>query len=344
VVLKRIPDARLEALAEAAEEYVKDAFGQQLKLVPAVTKNVPHFVFDRYRLWQGSLDGRTLALMVIREPRQGATTDYLKHRDLVRRELGVDLVLLLLDHSSNAIRRQMVDRKIGFIAPGAQLYVPEVFLDLRERAPSFAIAHSDQISPTTQFMLLAILQDVELENRNLTELADQLRVSIMSISRSLDELEALGFAKARYVGRQRRLHMLLGARELWDAAQARFQTPVRKVRHVNFPDGRKIGPLAGESALAQHTMLAAPRVETRAVLSASWKRLADELVLVPSAPFDEDRVEVQTWTYDPQVLAQKTGAGREAVIDRLSLYLSVRASPDERVVQAADELLATIGW
>jgi hypothetical protein len=86
------------------------------------------------------MNGRTLALMAIREQRQGATTDYLKNRDLVRRQLNVDLVLLLLDHVPNAIRRRMVDWKIGFIAPGVQLYVPEAFLDLRERVPAFTIA------------------------------------------------------------------------------------------------------------------------------------------------------------------------------------------------------------
>src|SRR5690606_19381748 len=113
--------------------------------------------------------------------------------------------------------------------PGAQLYVPEALLDLRERAPVFAIAQADQISPTTQFLLLAILQGFDLEDRNLTELADRLRVSIMSASRTLDELEALQLARARHAGRQRRLHMLLAGRELWEAVQARLQSPVRKV-------------------------------------------------------------------------------------------------------------------
>lgn len=338
MVLERTPAARLEALAEAAEAYVYDAFGQRLDLVPVAPNNVPHFVIDRYRLWQGSLNGRTLVLMAIREPRQGATTEYLKHRDLVRRQLGVDLVLLLLDHSPNAIRRQMVERQIGFIAPGAQLYVPEAFLDLRERVPAFAIAHADHISPTTQFMLLAILQGIELEDRNLTELADRLRVSIMSISRTLDELEALQLAKARHVGRQRRLHMLLGARELWEAIQARLQSPVRKVRVVSGRIGDDIALIAGESALAHYTMLATPRTETRAILAESWKRIEETLALKPATAFDDDRVEVQTWTYDPQILA------RDAVIDRLSLYLSVRENPDERVAQAAEELLETFAW
>ncbi len=333
-----IPTARLEALAEAAEAYVHEAFGQRLDLAPVAPTNVPHFVLDRYRLWQGTLNGRTVVLMAIREPRQGATTEYLKHRELVRRQLGVDLVLLLLDHAPSLIRRQMVERQIGFIAPGAQLYVPEAFLDLRERAPMFAIAHADKISPTTQFMLLAILQGFDLEDRNLTELADQLHVSIMSVSRTLDELEALQLAQARHAGRQRRLHMLLGGRELWEAVQARLQSPVRKVRVVTGRIGDDNAPLAGESALARYTMLATPRIETRAILAASWKRIEETFALRPSTAFDDDRIEVQTWTYDPRILAQG------GVIDRLSLYLSVRESRDERVAQAAEELLETVEW
>ena len=340
-MLERVPEARLEALAEAAEAYVDDTFGERLGLVPVAPTNLPHFIIDRYAIWQGSLNGRTLLLMAIKEilpPGSGATAQYLKHRDLVQRELRADLVLLLLDRAPNAIRRQMVDRKIGFIASGAQLYVPEAFLDLRERAPAFAIASAASISPTTQFLLLAIMQGRGLGDLNLTELADDLGVSIMSISRTLDELEALQLAKAHHVGRQRRLHMLLRGQKLWEAVQAQLQSPVRKVRVVYAQDGEKIGPLAGTSALARYTMLAPPRTETRAILAASWKSLAVADTLRPATAFDDERIEVQTWTYDPRILA------RNGVIDPLSLYLSVRGSPDERVAQAAEELLEPFEW
>lgn len=331
----------MEALAEAAEAYVEDAFGQRLALVPAAPTNLPHFILDRYAIWQGSLDGRALLLMAVREnlpPGSGATAQYLKHREMVRHQLGADLVLLLLGRVPGAIRRQMMERKIGFIAPGAQLYVPEVFLDLRERAPAFAPDLAEQISPTTQFLLLAVLQGRTLDGLNLTELADELHVSIMSISRTLDELETLQLAKAHLVGRQRRLHMALGGRELWDTVQAQLQSPVRKVREVCALDGEVIGPLAGTTALARYTMLAPPRLETRAILAASWKNLQAAQSLRPATAFDDVRVEVQTWTYDPRVLASN------GVVDRLSLYLSVRGSPDERVAQAAEELLETFAW
>lgn len=85
-------------------------------------------------------------------------------------------------------------------------------------------------------------------------------------------------------------------------------------------------------------MLALPRVETRAVLAANWKSLQAIRSLKTATPFDDERVEVQTWTYDPRILA------KNGVVDRLSLYLSVRGSPDERVQQAAQELLETFEW
>lgn len=338
MVLDQIPAARLEALAEAAEAYADDAFGQRLGLVAIAPTNIPHFLTDRYELWQGALNGRSLVLMAVREARQGATADYLKHRDMVRRQLGVDLVLLLLDHAPGAVRRQMVDRKIGFIAPGAQLYVPEAFLDLRERAPTFAFAHTDRISPTTQFMLLAILQKVDLDDRNLTQLAETLKVSIMSISRSLDELETLQLARAHHVGRQRRLRLRLTGRELWEAVDQNLHSPVRKVRLVSGRIAANMAPLAGESALARYTMLMPPRIETRAILSARWKWIEATFALSPATAFDDDRIAIQTWTYDPGVLA------KDGIIDRLSLYLSVRENPDERVAQAAEELLEKFEW
>lgn len=340
-MLERTPRARLKALAEAAEAYVADAFGQHLALAPIAPAALPHFILDRYAMWQGALNGRKLLLMAVQEvlpTGSGVTVQYLKHREMVQQQLGADLVLLLLDRASGTFRRQMIERKIGFIAPGAQIYVPEAFLDLRERAPAFAIAHADQISPTTQVLLLAVLQGRSLEDRSLTELADELRVSIMSISRSLDELEALQLASAHHVSRQRRLRLRLGGRELWGEVRARLQSPVRKTRIVVAHRPGEIGPLAGESALARSTMLAPPRIETRAVLAASWKRIVEEQGLREATPFDDGRLEVQTWTYDPQILA------RNGVVDLLSLYLSVRANPDERVAQAAEELLETYAW
>lgn len=85
-------------------------------------------------------------------------------------------------------------------------------------------------------------------------------------------------------------------------------------------------------------LLAAPRVERRALPASQWKRTARRLNLEPGDEFDDNRTEVETWTYDPAILS------RGNLVDPLSLYLSVRDSSDERMQQAARSVLEQPSW
>jgi len=338
-MLESRTDLGLTALGEDAEAYVQNAFGIRMGLKPADESGLPHFLLDRYRIWKGELNGEPVLLVAIRAAGQGATSDFIKHRELLRRQLGVRLVLIVLEHVPAAVRRQMVERQIGFLAPGAQLYVPEALLDLRERTPTRAESSNDLFGPTTQMLILASLLGEDLNGSNLTQLAERFQVAVMSMSRTLDELEALQIAKARHAGRQRRLQFAVRDGELWKAVEGRLQSPVRKVRTVRGALPDHVAPLAGESALAHYTMLAEPRFPHRAIPAARWKQLQETLELRVGFEFDDDgRAELETWSYDPRALA------REPVVDRLSLFLSMRHDPDERVAQAAQQLLEPFGW
>lgn len=332
--------ARERELAEEAEEFLQKSFGIRLGLQDVHAPSLPHFLLDGYRLWQGQLEGQPLLLVMIRNPGQGAITHFVKHREMLRERLGIKLILLLLPRTPAAIRRQLVDRQIGFLAPGAQVYIPEAFLNLEGRSGR---AHSepqqDRFGPATQLLILAALYGQVTNGMHLTELAERLKLSIMSMSRTLDELENRGIAEARQVGRQRKLHLNLGGRALWDIAAPLLQSPVRKSRTVRgkIPENR--APFAGESALARVTMLAEPRFPHRAVAAIRWKRLEADLGLRTGFDFDDsDRIELETWSYEPCLFA------RDSAVDPLSLYLSVRHSSDERVAQAAEQLLETFEW
>lgn len=329
-------DQILHALAKEAESYLQSAFGQRLGLIAVIPTNLPHFLLDRYRLWQGTLLDQPVLFVAWKDgPGMGFITDFLKHREILRRDLAVPIVVLLLDHAPAALRRQMVERRISFLSPGNQLYIPEALIDLRERGTRPAPELGEQVTPTAQLVLLAALQEEVPKDANLTALAERLHVSIMSISRALDELEALQIARAHHVGRQRRLHLLLHDGELWESIKPRLHSPVRKVRSIQTGLTDAVAPLAGESALAYYTMIAAPRLERRAIAATKWKELAPEL---DDGVVYDPQTELETWAYDP------TALGKDGVVDRLSLYLSVRDDPDERVAQAAEQLLEPFGW
>jgi DNA-binding transcriptional ArsR family regulator len=337
-MLDEYPDLRLGALASATEAYAQEAFGAQLHLDPTKLPSLPHFLLDRYCLWRAELLNEPAIFIMPKTGSIGGVEEFLKHREQLRQRLGIGLYVLVLEAVPAALRRRLIETRIAFISPGRQFYLPEAFLDLREIFSSERERPGEKLSPTAQLIVLGALQGHDMNEANLTQLADRFRTAIMSMSRALDELEALELTTRHQVGRQRRLRLRYDGAMLWHAAEGFLQSPLRKSRviTVHIPEGQ--APLAAESALARYTMLAEPRIECRAVLAAFWKRIAADWDLEPASVYDENRIEVQTWTYDPLILAEN------GVVDRLSLYLSARLDPDERVAQAAEQLLEPLGW
>jgi len=337
MVLDNITADRLERLARAAEAYVADVFGVNLGLQDLTAEGLPYFLTDRYHFWRGDLQGRPAVFMANRSGPLD-TADIAKHRDLARRHLGIPLVVLVLDRIDARVRRRMIEHRIAFLAPDAQLYIPEAMLDLREGLPAKVAAPPDHLSPTAQLVVLAAVLGRFVDQQSLTDLAERFQVSVMSMSRALDELVAVGVAQAEWAGRRRLLRFVLSGRPLWTTIEPRLKSPVRKVRLVRGEVPVDQAPMAGETALAHYTMLSPPRVERRAVLASHRMRMAQNLELEPAWADQPDRIELETWSYDPLVLSE------DGAVDRLSLYLSVRHEPDERVAQAAAQMLEDIKW
>lgn len=337
MVLENTTADRLHRLARAAEAYVAHLFDATLKLRDLAAEGLPYFLTDRYHFWRGELQGRPAVFMASRGGPLD-TADIAKHRELARRHLGVPLVVLVLDRIDARVRRRMIEHRIAFLAPDAQIYIPEALLDLREGAPAKVAPPLDQLSPTAQLVVLGAVLGRIVDQQSLTDLAERFQVSVMSMSRALDELEAIGVAQADWAGRRRLLRFAVNGRELWNTIEPRLKSPVRKVRLVRGQIPLDQAPLAGETALAHYTMLSPPRIERRAVLASHWMGMAQDLQLEPAWTDEADRIELETWSYDPRVLAE------DGVVDRLSLYLSVRCEPDERVAQAATQLLEDFAW
>ena len=58
----------------------------------------------------------------------------------------------------------------------------------------------------------------------------------------------------------------------------------------------------------------------------------------PASPSDTETITVEVWSYDPLILAE------DDFVDRLSLFLSLRETPDERIEAALAEMMETLAW
>ena len=83
-------------------------------------------------------------------------------------------------------------------------------------------------------------------------------------------------------------------------------------------------------------MLAAPRIEHRAISRKAFKNLTFDEVLPGEVP-DTETVQIQVWIYDPLV------AGADSV-DDVSLALTLVGEEDERVIGQLNALFEEELW
>ena len=96
---------------------------------------------------------------------------------------------------------------------------------------------------------------------------------------------------------------------------------------------------AGISALSHLSMLADDPIPTYAMSSAAYKSAFEGGKIVEIAVGNGRSALIEIWSYAPAVLARDGDA-----VDRLSLYLSLRDSPDERVQGQLSAMMEDVPW
>lgn len=237
-------------------------------------------------------------------------------------------------------RKRLIERKIPFIVPGNQMYLPDVGVDFREhlRKPK---PQTETLSPTAQVLLLNVLLRSETcpEPFTATTLTQSLGYSKMAMSRALDELDTLGLIERARDGRQKLARFVSRGHSLWKQAKPVLRSPVKRRVYLSEVF-QGLGPLAGECALAERSMLAPPRHEIRAVSEKTWIKKQSQLA--PAILTEPDRhsatLELEIWSYPPERL------GSEALVDPLSMVLSLLDETDERVEAALQEVEEAFPW
>jgi hypothetical protein len=231
-------------------------------------------------------------------------------------------------------RQRLVAAGIPFVVPGRQVYLPALGVDLRERTRRAPEAR-DKLRPAAQALLLWLIYAGEGVTHISNDAIEALGFERMTVSRSIGELEAVGAIVSGPARKPRAFRLAQPPRITWDAMRHRLTSPVS--RTVMVPCGTTLpvgAPLAGLSALSEYSELAAPTINTRAWSSKLLNRQGIAGVVSDA----EDVDVVEAWVYDPRVLS--TGPA----VDPLSLYLTLRDDPDERVQQALARMIAEVSW
>jgi hypothetical protein len=298
-------------------------------------RGLPAFLAAEYELleWRWLDQDIVLARTKVPDDRQGpADIQARAHQMASHFKRPVAVVLPSLD----AYRRnRLVKLGVPFVVPGQQLFIPP-FADLTERFRREVRA--TKLSAAAQVTILYQLLRHPSTGALLNEYAHWLGYSAMTLTKVRDELVSLGLCQHEYGVRPRGLKFTHQDRALWDAARPHLRSPVRRVVSARFRAETRNLPRAGLTALAAASLLQDDALPTFAMRDTAWRDLHRLHAATAVQHPDEASARIELWRYNPDLLS------KEGLVDRLSLYLSLSDSADERVRLAAGELLEGVRW
>jgi hypothetical protein len=249
-------------------------------------------------------------------------------------------VIFVFDRMDSWLRKRLIEKRLGFIQAGKQVFVPELLLelsDLRSHQPAVSDTSEHPGFPT-QAAILHHLQRERLDGLSFQQIALKLDYSTMTITRVARELEQFKLAKLGR-GKEKSIRFERSGKELWNEALSLLRTPVKENWYAYGPGvpGRLLE--AGDTALASYSQLAEGRVKQFAFGKEQFRSLK-KLGQLPELNAHQGNIRIEIWQYDPRIITGPAGL----TVDRLSLYLSMRKNTDVRVKDALEEMINSIEW
>ena len=320
------------------KRYIHKTLGAEVRLAPwGEDKRLPFFLRNLYTFFEAQLLGTSCILMFDRNEQEQSPAVVRKHMNHMH-TFWEGVVIYVRDRVTAYNRKRLIEHKCPFVVPGNQMYLPMLGIDLREHFRQLR-TETHKFSPSTQAMVIHVLLHRTSERIfSPSDIAGRLGYSAMTMTRAFDELESAALGEIFLKGRKRYVRFTESVKDMWDKTQPFLRSPVKKRLHTKLPKPGILAPSAGLRALANYTMLAEPANMVIALSMNDWKSLRRRTDIEELPCLEPGTLEIEVWSYSPSLFAERE------VVDRLSLYLSLKESQDERVEAALEEMMRELQW
>ena len=158
-------------------------------MAPKALNGLPVYLTQAYGLYELELFGRALLLALLKNDVPVELMQLAKDREQLAGKLGREVALVLPQLRSYE-RARFVQRRVPFIVPGRQMFLPMFLVDLRESFPSARSEPAEHLGWVAQVIILRHLLVGDITDRPLAGVAVLLRYSAMAITQGLDQLLA----------------------------------------------------------------------------------------------------------------------------------------------------------
>jgi len=317
------------------EKYLYDALGivVAIKRLPdGRLKNLPLYIRSMYNFKTTQLFYRNILLLEPKEKEYLTAEQYRKHIQIVVNVFDEPAVLVLgLIEAYN--RKRLIEKKIAFIIPGKQMFLPQLLIDLKEFRYT-SQKKKEKIQPATQCLLIFHLLKENVEEFNFKMIAAKLNYTPMTITRVVNEL--VENKLCRIEGRkEKKIVFEMERKAIWEMALPYLQNPVKKKIYLDEKIDTNLVYKTGYSALSFYTNMDSDAIECYAISNTNYLNLKNHK-RINITNNTEGHICLEIWKYAPVILAEN------GIVDPLSLYLTLRDIADERVEMELDRMVARL--
>lgn len=326
---------------EATSKYLKEHFGVVPKISP-LSKNelarLPLYLRGNYVLYNGSIVDQNIIWAKVKSEGKYTPDQIKKQGQQLKQFLGLPVVFVF-DEIESWERKRFIERRISFVQPGRQIYIPELFLQLNDTIRSHENKkelRSKYLTPPAQCVLLYHLEVTSIEKIPFQEIAKMVQYSTMTVSRIIKELHRFELVTIEGA-KEKSIRFNLQGKDLWRNILPKLSSPVREVWFTDQILNDNHFRIGGDTALSTFTMLSNSNRKTY-VIGKDEFRTMKTLGALNSLDKKYGDYRIEVWLYNPVILSENKN------VDKLSLYLSLKHEEDERVRGALEDLINEIKW
>ncbi len=255
-------------------------------------------------------------------------TKYKKMTEQVKAVVGLP-VAISLDSLTYYERERLIQQGVYFIISDKYAFLPSLVVNAQVRK----VTKSDKLTPASQYILLHYLLSGEKEF-TIKELEKKMPYNYVALARAVTNLED---CKLCYIEtdstRTKTIRFKDFKRELWTKAQSYLSSPIKKAIYCDVvPEG--YFSISGVNALSHYSHLNPERSETIAIWDKQFNPADGQYNEI------EGLYKVEIWKY-PVTIPYQPNSG---IVDKLSLYLSMKDDPDSRIEKELEIMIEEMKW
>src|ERR1035437_6505056 len=310
--------------------------GIQTELIPMQRdklRGINADMFLRFSFYMMEFNNQSLCVIQAKNKQDSLTP--LKYKQITKQAeiLVVMPVVAILDSLTYYEQDRLISQGVYFIISDKYAFLPSLIANVQAKKKDM---NPSKLTPVAQYVLLYyLLSEESKEEYTIKDLEQIMPYNYVALARAVANLEDCKLCSTEIKDNTGIKYIQFGdyKRELWTKAQSYLSSPVKKVLYCDaIPEGNFC--ISGVNALSQYSHLNSEQYETRAI----W----DKLFNLTGTKFNEVEgfYKIEIWKYPTTM----PFLSNHNVVDKLSLYLSMKDEPDARIEKELEIIIEEMKW